>query len=79
MVFCAGERGGSSAYLEGWPLYMGTDTGKLGRCGGRSMRALSKTVAESWGSEMRREGMKRVGMIKSERVNGSGKFHRIAR
>lgn len=34
-----------------------TDAGRLGRCGG-----------SMWGSEVRREGMKMVGVIKSERV-----------
>lgn len=76
VVFRAGERERSSAYLEGWPLCMGTDAGELGRCG-RSMRALSKAAPESWGSKMR-EGVKRVGTIRSERARGLGKSHRIA-
>lgn len=59
-------------------MCMGTDAGRLRRCGGRSTWALSKAVAESLGSEMRKEGMKRVGMIGGETMNGSGKFHRIA-
>ena len=35
---------------------------------------ISKAAAESWAREMRREGMERAGMSRSERVNGPGNF-----
>lgn len=50
--------------------------GGVGKCGGRSLRALSKAAPESWGKM--REGTKRVGTIRSERARGLGKFQRIA-